>query len=459
MKWITTGFVAITTVMTGLCGQTHADGHDPYTLETIEGSRIQEFVISVSDLEATLAAFTEVFKWKIKHQGEIDPTAIHLWNLPFGTTGREVLVGNGQSQFGYVRLVEIESADKKLMRPAARWWDTGGLYNLNILVKDLDWTEESLRRLGWTARGLKSTYDRGTAKGESQVMIGPDDLVVSFQERQQPPLEGWPEFDGASHIEVGYQMVTDLEAWYAFYTDVLGFEGIGMRDRPQTGAIGPNDYGLPHNVTEGAGYRQANVLFPRSTKQSLGARQWMSAEGYDFSDRIEPPNLGILTVRLPIPDLDAVLQRVTEAGLEVASEVQILFLEPYGAVRAFAIRTPGGSGQWLTLFEPGASPMTKTDLEDFFGPGRFGEWVRFNNLMTGTIHYKQGGDARVTWVDGLDEEGTWTIKGDAICTAWYRLRDFRELCVEHYRTGESATQSFRIGAGPDGLTRFGPPDN
>ena len=163
--------------------------------------------------------------------------------------------------------------------------------------------------------------------------------------------------------------------------------------------------------------------------------------------------------RLPVPDLDAVLERVTEAGLEVASEMQILFLEPYGAVRAFAVKTPGGSGQWLTLFEPGASPMTKTELVDFLEPGRFGEWVRFNNLMTGTIHYKKGGDARVTWADGLNEEGTWTIKGDAICTAWYRLRDFRELCVEHYRTGESSTQSFRIGAGPDGLTHFGPPDN
>lgn len=435
-----------------------ADGHDPFALNDVEGSRIQEFVISVSDLDATLSAFTEVFKWTIKHQGEVDPTSIRLWGLDFGTTGREVLVGNADSQFGFVRLVEIDAEDKELMRPGARWWDTGGLFNLNILVKDLDWTAAELRKREWWARSLKSTYDRGTAKGESLVMIGPDDLVVSFQERQAPPLQGWPDFDGATHIEVGYQMVRDLEAWYAFYTDVLGFEGIGLRDRPQIGPVGPNDYGLPHNITEGAGYRQANVMFPRSTKQSLGARQWMTAEGYDFSERVNPPNLGILSVRLPVADLDAVLERMANSGIEPAAEVQVLFLEPYGAVRAVSVRSPGGSGQWLTLFEPGARPMTKAELGDFFNPGRFGEWVRFNNLMTGTVHYKAGGDARVTWVDGLDEEGTWTLKGDAICTAWYRLRDFRELCVEHYRIGESQTQSFRIGAGPDGLTTFAPPD-
>ncbi len=446
-------------ILIALYGTANADGHDPYALENVEGSRIQEFVISVSDLDQALPAFTDVFQWKIKHQGNIDPTSIRLWGLEFGTTGREVLVGNEQSQFGYVRLVEIDVPNKQLMRPAARWWDTGGLYNLNILVKDLDWTESSLRRLGWTAHGLKSTYDRGTARGESQVMIGPGDLVVSFQERQSPPLEGWPPFDGATHIEVGYQMVRDLEAWYAFYSEVLGFEGIGLRDRPQTSAVGPNDYGLPHNVMEIASYRQANVLFPRSTKQSLGARQWMTAQGYDFQDRIGPPNLGILSVRIPVPDLDDVLERLNDAGVEPASDVQILFLEPYGAVRAVAVQTPGGSGQWNTLFEPQARPMTKTELEDFFNPGRFGEWLRFNNQMTGTVHYKKGGDARVTWTDGLDEEGTWTIKGDAICTAWYRLRDFRELCVKHYRTGDAMTQSFRIGAGPDGLTKFGPPDS
>lgn len=453
--------VAAVVLAIAVSGQTVvAQAPDPFALNDIEGSRLQEFVISVSDIDTLLPAFTDVLEWEVKHEDVIDPTVIRLWGLDFGTTGREVLIGNPESQFGYVRLVEIDSPDKELMRPGARWWDTGGLFNFNILVKDLDKTAAGLRGLGWTSRSLKSTYERGeTARGESQIMIGPDGLVVSFQERQAPPLKGWPPFTGAGHIETGYQMVRDLDAWYAFYTDILGFEGLGKRDRPQNGRIGPNDYGLPHSQTQGAGYRQANVIFPRKTKQSLGARQWLTAEGYDFSDRTNAPNLGILSVRFPVSDLDAVLNRMSAAGVEPAQEVQILFLEPYGAVRAVMVRSPGGSGQLLTLFEPGAKPMTKAELQTFFLPGRFGEWVRFNRQMTGTVHYKAVGNARVTWATGLDEEGTWTLKGDAICTAWYRLRNFRELCVEHYRIGKAITQSFRIGAGPDGITTFGPPDN
>lgn len=431
----------------------------PHTFANIEGSRIQEFVVSVSDLEATRLAFTDVFKWSVKQEGPIDPTVIRMWGLPFGTEGREVLVGNDQSQYGYVRLVEIDAPDQHLMRPGARWWDSGGMLNLNILVKDLDATEAGLRELGWMARSLKSTYQRGkSVRGQSQIMIGPDDLMVSFQERQSPPLKGWPPFEGAGHIEVGYQVVTNLEEWYAFYTDILGFEGIGLRDRPQDGPVGPNDYGIPHNTSDGLNFRQANVMFPRVTKQSLGARQWDTAEGYDFSDRVDVPNLGIMAVRMPVPDLDVVLNRMSDAGIELAKDVHILFLEPYGAVRAAMVRSPGGSGQLITLFEPGAAPMTETELKAFFDPGRYGEWVRFNRLLTGTIHYKAGGSAQVTWVDGLDEAGTWEIKGDGICTSWFNLRNFRELCVQHYMIGENRTQSFRIGAGPDGVTQFGSPD-
>jgi len=451
-------FVSIMAMAILANGSAYAQDRNPYALAQSEGSRIQEFVISVSNLEEMQAAFTDVFKWEVKHQGPVDPTVVRLWGLPFETKGREVLVGNGESKYGFVRLVEIESDDKKLMRPGARWWDTGGLFNLNVLVKDLDATQAALRDLGWTARAFKSTYDRGTARGESQIMIGPDDLVVSFQERQAPPLQGWPDFEGATHIEVGYQIVQDLEAWYAFYSETLGFEGIGLRDRPQSGEIGPNDYGLPHNASGITDYRQANVMFPRETKQSLGARAWTNAEGYDFADRINAKNLGILTVRLPVSDLDAVLARMARDGHAPVGDVQVLLLEPYGAVRAALVRTPGGSGQLLTLFEPNIKPMTKSELADFFDPGRFGNWVRFNNKMTGTVHYMAGGDARVTWATGLDEDGTWEIKGDSICTAWYRLRDFRELCVRHYRVGDSTTQSFRIGAGPDGITAFGPPE-
>jgi hypothetical protein len=97
--------------------------------------------------------------------------------------------------------------------------------------------------------------------------------------------------------------------------------------------------------------------------------------------------------------------------------------------------------------------MTETELREFTRRGRFATWTRFNNELTGSVWWFPDGSARVKWDAGnLDERGTWTVRGDAVCTAWPRLRSGRELCVKHYRLAGDTTQSFRVdGGGPDGI--------
>ena len=339
---------------------------DELEVNVAPGSQIQEFVISVSDLERTLPAFTEVLRWEVLHRGPADPTVARSWGLDVDTVIEEVLIGNGASDRGFVRLVQIQGVEQELIRPGARWWDTGGMMNFNVLVKDLDATVAGLRAHGWHGISLPSTYQRGEAvRGKSMIMIGPDDVMMSFQERQAPPLRGWPPFDGATHIEVGYQIVTDIDAWRDFHTDVLGLFAHDISERRSSEPVGPNDYGLPHNLVGVADNKQVNVMVPEGGKQSLGARQHLSATGYDFAARAKPPNLGIMTVRLPVPDLLAVAARLKARGIELAAETQIVRMAPYGTVRSLAVRAPGGSGLWLELFEPGAEPASRAELQAF----------------------------------------------------------------------------------------------
>ncbi len=416
------------------------------------GSRIQEFVISVSDLTRTLPAFTEVLQWQVLQRGRADMTVARIWGLPVETEIEQVLVGNAASDRGFVRLVEIKGLDKQLIRPGARWWDTGGLMNLNVLVKDLDATVAGLRARGWHGISLPSSYRRGeSVRGKSMIMIGPDDVMLSFQQRQAPPLQGWPPFDGASHIEVGYQIVSDIDAWRSFYTDTLGFFATEIRERRSADPVGPNDYGLPHNLVGVSDNKQVNVMLPAGGKQSLGAREHLNARGYDFSPRANPPNLGIMTVRLPVANVLELAKRLVQQGVALAGETQIVRMAPYGAVRSLAVRSPGGSGLWLELFEPGARPASREELAAFFKDGRVANWTRFNNRLTGTVEHRADGSAHVSWKTGLNEEGIWRLKGNAVCTAWYRLRDFREQCDVYYKIGDTAYQSFTVTGRPDGL--------
>ena len=414
--------------------------------------RIQEFVISVSSIEKTAAAFTDVLRWRVLHTDQADITTARVWGLDVDTPIREVLVGNADSDRGFVRLVEIPIDQRQVIRPNARWWDTGGTFNLNVLVKDLDSTVTGLRNLDWHSDALPTRYEIGeTVKGKSMIMVGPDDLVLSFQERISPPLQGWPPFAGASHIEVGYQIVSSLDDWLEFFGSTLGWPTSQVTERSSEKPIGPNHYGLPHNLSGVTDHLMGSVALPTGGKQSLVGRQHLNATGYDYQDRAGPPHLGIAAIRILVPSVLSVAQRLRDHQVPIAAEPQILRVPPYGVSRVMAARIPGGSGQWLEFLETGVEPATREELESFFRGGRFANWVRFNNRMRGTVRHREGGTAHVTWASGLSEEGVWVLKGNAICTAWHKLRDFREQCAHYYRIGPNAYQSFTVDGRPDGL--------
>jgi hypothetical protein len=424
-----------------------------FPIDLSQGNHIQEFVISVSDMKRTLPTFTDVMKWKIFDQGKADASVARLWGLDTETPVDQVLVGNAESKYGFIRLVEIKIDKKEIIRPGGRWWDTGGIFNFNVFFRDLDSTAVDLRKYGWNANNLPATYERpNNVRGKTMMMLGPDDVMMSFQQRISRPMTGWPDFQGASHIEVGYQIVTDIKAWSDFYTNVLGFGALGgIRELKDDKPVGPNVYGLPHNAVGFTDGFQVNVKFRDKHEQSLGARQFTNATGYDFTSRANPPNLGIMTVRVPVSDVKALRERIVSAKIDMPSDLQIVRLAPYGAVRALAVRSPG-SGMWLELFQPGAEPMTEGELKDFTRQGRYATWTRFNNKLTGSVLWRKDGSARVKWDEGgLDEEGTWAIKGNAVCTAWKKLRNNRELCVHHYRLAGDTTQSFTVDGRTDGI--------
>lgn len=444
-------------LMVGLLHQTCtsvvADNHD-MEIRLEDASRIQEFVVVTSDIDLMLPAFTNVLKWKVKSDGLADKTVALSWGLPVDTPIREVLVGNNSSDYGFVRLVEITGVEQELIRPGARWWDTGGMLNINVLVKDSEATINGLRELGWYARALPEHYEwPGNVKGVSMIMIGPDDLMLSFQERQSPPLSGWPSFEGATHIEVGYERADDPVAWTTFYKDVIGFKTRELSTRgDQDGKdIGPNDFGLPHNARN-LSYSVLGGAKPHDGEQLIGVRSFPNATGYDFSDRVRPPNIGIASVRLPVSDVNSVAKRIAKSNTDLAAQLQIVNMAPYGKVKMLAYRTPGGSKQWTEIFEPAVEPMTENEFAEFLEDGKSGTWNGVGGA-SGEIFFNTDGSAKVTFGRG-EATGSWALKGNAICTSWTTLRDGRESCAVYYHLTGSDYQSFQMSGQVEGFTTF-----
>ena len=428
----------------------------PMMLTPGDETQIQEYIVGVERMGRTKRVYTDALKWKVKYEGAVDPSVAWMWGLAPKTKGTESLVGNGASQYGFVRLVQLEGVERKITRPNASWFDTGGLFNLNVLVKDFGAMSTALRNMGFHAFAEPEAYVYpGNVKGISAMMVGPEDVVISFQERQSPPLSGWPEFDGATHVEVGYQIVKDIKVWNDFWTKTVGLTARDLRTRKATKPIGPNDFHLPYNTKGLDDSIQAGVYPRKGGEQQIGARQFLNATSADYADRARPPNLGLVGMRLVMKDVDALAERVTKAKVEMAAPMRVYTLAPYGLVKGFAVKAPGGSGLWTEFFEQDAKPLTKEQMQTLLGNGAKNKWTGFGgaDCPKCTSDFNKDGSAKVSWSRG-EAVGSWTLKGNAICTTWTTLRDGRESCAIYYDVGNKTYESYNTLGQPEGRNVF-----
>lgn len=325
---------------------------DDVRFDVSSDALVLEYVVSVSDLDKVAAALTEAFGWKVLSEGEISRDDLSAWKLPSEATAGYRLLANRIETGGAIRLVEFRNVSRSLIRPAGRFWDTGGVFNLNFQVRDLETSLAILRRHGWSATSEPSIYEYpGGVRGQDILAKGPDDLVLSFQERFSPPLAGWPAFDVASHVDISYQFIHDHEQWLAFYSEVLGYDVESVTTRVTEDPVGPNQYGLPHNSVGFHDQHQARVFISRDMRQLLGARVLFNSEGFDYSDRAHPPHLGIVIIRLRTNELESAVRRAAAVGIEPVVEHRPVFMPPYEHASSVVFRSPGGSGAWVELVE------------------------------------------------------------------------------------------------------------
>ena len=140
----------------------------------------------------------------------------------------------------------------------------------------------------------------------------------------------------------------DFRASFDFYVEDLGFS-VYLEHEGASPEAGPNILGLPHNLTAKIP-RKVAILSPHGP--NLGSVELLSFEGAtgaDFSATAVPPNRGILMLRFPVADMDALLHRFQDRGIQPVAGPASLELQPYGRLRAVAVRAPEGA--WLEFLE------------------------------------------------------------------------------------------------------------
>jgi catechol 2,3-dioxygenase-like lactoylglutathione lyase family enzyme len=317
---------------------------------------LQEIVLSVKNLEQATDVYRTVGKFVVKADGPADPALVTFWGLPAGTRVHERVMGVPSTDKGFLRLVRIEGLPQVQIRSSARPFDTGGIFNFNALVKDMPGVFEALRDVGFQGFADPNYYTIFGKKYGGAMLRGHDGVVTNLLERVDQPWDDIPPFATMSHIINATQMVKDYEESRDFFVRKLGWH-VRWEAAPNWPSDGSNNMGIPNNllISGAVKERAASFLFAKDADGgSIEIFKFDGVTGKDFADRAHPPNLGVLSYRIHVPDLTAYAGTIASRGVEPRVPLTELTVAPYGKVRQMVVVAP--SGAWLEFFETVKAP-------------------------------------------------------------------------------------------------------
>ena len=307
-----------------------------------------EVVQSVSDLEQHRRFLEEVAGWTLLSNGQVDSSILAAWGLDSSVTARQAMMGNPGTERGFIRLVQFSGADQLQIRSNAQSWESGGILDINVRVRDMDANFREFQGYGWQAHSDPVQYAFGPFEVKEWITTGPDGLSFALIERMKPELEGWPQLRDISRAFNSTQVVSDMPSALHFYRDVLGFQKY-MYWKGVSQEAGPSVLGLPLELTTQI-EREVWILHPEGVNDgSIELLQFHGLSGRDLAPNAVPPNLGILMLRFPVDNLDALINRLKESDVDLQGPASSTRLEPWGESRQISVRAPDGA--WLDFYE------------------------------------------------------------------------------------------------------------
>jgi catechol 2,3-dioxygenase-like lactoylglutathione lyase family enzyme len=302
-----------------------------------------EALVCVRDLDRWIPALEHLLGWTVQLRDDVDPRLLSAWGLPVGARGREALLVNPADPPRCVRLMQLSGVDQIEIRSSGNHWDTGGIFSLLSYVRDVDATFAAAQQLGWSAFHDPVDMHFGERVLRNVVLRGWDGVNFGLY-RVLQPLQSDAVYPKAAMSFNAQQSVRDIEPARRFWRDLLGwhawFDGVTH--------LACNNFGMPENYV---GRMPKNVIISAGSKNVDGSWahgqvelvQWVGFTGQDFAARAVPPNLGILAIRVPVPDADSTARELVERGGHLFMPPTSVTLAPHGEVRLCSVRSPDGA--------------------------------------------------------------------------------------------------------------------
>jgi catechol 2,3-dioxygenase-like lactoylglutathione lyase family enzyme len=307
-------------------------------------SGFTEIVISVDDIAKLRDALVKVANWSVAALPDAPREQFAAWHVPASCTRIEqVLLTAENDTDGRVRLVKFHGTDGVVMRSSQRTWDTGGVFDFDVYVNDVDSQYREFQRHGWTAFGEPVDYSWGGFEVRQSLALSPDGIAIGMLQPYGKVLIDLPEYQFMSRAFNSAQIVRDFDASLAFYQDKLGWQVLVSSVVKDTDEPGRDVMGIPMPLAHTTERRVA-ILHPQGINDgSTELIEMREIQGQHFGPRCVAPNLGYLSLRYPVQGLSSYAQELQERGVEFYSAPATLAIEPYGDTESFSIRSPDGA--------------------------------------------------------------------------------------------------------------------
>jgi len=320
-------------------------------VELADRKGMQEMIVSVKDLSRAAALYQQVAGWRVVAKETAPAALATFWQVPSTSRVEQIVLGNPSTTKGYLRLVKFHGVPQVQIRSSGRPFDTGGIFNLNMLVRDMDAAFEGLRDHGFHGYADPNRY---TILGKSYagaMLQGHDGVVINLLQRIGQSYDDMPPFTLMSHVINATQMVSDYSESLEFLTKKLGWK-VRWEASPSWPEDGSNNMGLPNNLVSTGQVKGRAASFQFGADANGGAMEIFHFEGVtglDFSSRAHPPNLGVLMYGIHVPDIEAYAAQLKSRGVPPHLPMTTFRLAPYGTVKAMIVKAP--SGAWLQFFQ------------------------------------------------------------------------------------------------------------
>lgn len=300
-----------------------------------------ETVVSVADFEPATRLFRVAGNWQLKLSGEIARGELDYWQLPQEAGGRFELWCAPQAETGCIRFVQFSGVEQEPIRPAARPWDTGGIYSIMVRTDNMPALYEQALESGWWAESPPIRFQFGTSDLRNVVLTGPHGIHLAAYERITPEFTAFP----VGRISQGFnsmRMVRDRPVARDFYRDMLGF-GVLFDSTSEPNEPAYSNLSVPYNLTPRI-KRAAAALYPEPGETGrVEVMQIDGFTGHDHSAKASPPNLGIISVRYPVKNLASYRTDLEAKGVTIAYAATAVEIAGIGAVDLIAVRDPDGN--------------------------------------------------------------------------------------------------------------------